>query len=102
MTKRRKNRKSRIGMLGLVMAMSISATAQAQDMGEGNSDGVGELEGIVKTDVYQVVMPTETEGIFDFILDPQGLINATDGAAYEGKKFEKDSTVFFNRTYGTV
>lgn len=102
MTKRRKNRKSRIGMLGLVMAMSISATAQAQDMGEGNSDGVGELEGIVKTDVYQVVMPTETEGIFDFILDPQGLINATDGAAYEGKKFEKDSTVFFKRTDGTV
>ena len=61
MTKRRKNRKSRIGMLGLVMAMSISATAQAQDMGEGNSDGVGELEGIVKTDVYQVVMPTVTK-----------------------------------------
>lgn len=102
MIKGKKNVKRRIGMLGLVLAISISATAQAQEMGEGNSDGVGELEGIVKTDVYQVVMPTETEGIFDFILDPQGLINATGGAAYEGKKFEKDSTVFFKRTDGTV
>ena len=33
-----------------------------------------------KADVYQVIMPTSTDEIFNFILDPQGLINATDGA----------------------
>ena len=53
-----------------------------------------------KADVYQVIMPTSTDEIFNFILGPQGLINATDGAAYEGKTFEENSTVFFKRTDG--
>lgn len=89
-------------MLALVLIMNTSIIAHAEEMGEGNIDGTGDMEGVVKTDIYQVVMPTNTDGVFDFILDPQGLINATDGAAYEGKKFEEDSTVFFKRTDGTV
>lgn len=54
----------------------------------------------INTDIYQVDMPMNTKGVFDFILDPQGLINKTDAAAYDGKKFEKDSTVFFRRKDG--
>lgn len=30
-------------------------------------------------------------------MDPQRLIDKTDGAAYDGKTFEKGSTLFFKR-----
>lgn len=68
--------------------------------GEGSETGVGEVEGSVDTDVYQVVLPTVGNNAFDFIMDPQGLINKTNGAAYEGKTFEPNSTLFFKRTDG--
>lgn len=51
-----------------------------------------------KEGVVQVVLPTSAVGIFDFILDPQELINQTHGAAYGGKKFEEGATLFFERT----
>lgn len=41
-------------------------------------------------------MPTNTNGIFDFILDPESLINSTNAVAHGGKVFEENSTVFFN------
>lgn len=69
---------------------------------EGNQTGVGEVEGSVETDIYQVVLPTVGNSAFDFIIDPQGLINKTNGAAYDGKKFEENSTLFFKRTDGKV
>lgn len=37
---------------------------------------------------------------FDFIMDPQQLINATNGARYGGKSFKKGSTLFFKNTNG--
>lgn len=100
MTEKKKQRWRQITILIVALALCISTAAQAQEVEEGGADGVGVLEGSVKKDIYQVVMPTVREGVFDFILDPQGLINATDGAAYKDKKFEKDSTLFFKRTDG--
>lgn len=77
-----------------------SITVSAENLGQGSEIGVGEVEGSVKTDIYQVVLPTDTKGIFDFILDPQGLINKTNAAAYDGDTFEDGATVFFKRTEG--
>lgn len=77
-----------------------SITVSAENLGQGSEIGVGEVEGSVKTDIYQVVLPTDTKGIFDFILDPQGLINKTNAAAYDGDTFEEGATVFFKRTEG--
>lgn len=89
-------------ILLVIMSMSFSVSSYSQDIGEGNTEGIGNMEGIVKKDIFQVDMPINTDNVFNFILDPQGLINATDGAAYDGKKFEEDSTVFFKRSDGTV
>lgn len=71
-------------------------------LGEGNEIGAGALEGSVDTDIYQVVLPTVNNETFNFIIDPQGLINKTNGAAYDGKTFEQNSTLFFKRTDGKV
>lgn len=87
-------------ILSISMITSSSISVSAESLGQGSETGIGEVEGSVKTDIYQVILPTDTKGIFDFILDPQGLINKTDGAAYGGKKFETGSTVFFERTDG--
>lgn len=86
--------------LSITMIMSSSVSVRAESLGQGSETGIGEVEGSVKTDIYQVILPTETDGIFDFILDPQGLINKTGGVAYGGKKFETGSTVFFERKDG--
>ena len=92
----------RYSMLAFVTAVAVShsAIAVAEDLGQGSETGIGVVEGNVETDIYQVILPTETKGIFDFIVDPQGLINKTDAVAYDGKKFEENSTVFFKRSDG--
>lgn len=84
----------------MVTISPMSASATAEGLGEGNETGVGEVEGSVNTDIYQVVLPTVGNSAFDFIIDPQGLINKTNGAAYDGKTFEENSTLFFKRTDG--
>ena len=63
---------------------------------EGTSSGTGTLEGTVDTDVFAVVLPTDSESAFDFILDPEGLIAATDEAHYSGKTFEEGKALYFS------
>lgn len=84
-------------LAAVIAACLVLSVSAEEELGEGVGTGVGAMEGSVNTDIYQVVMPTNAEGVFDFILDPQGLINETNGAAYDGQTFEKDSTVFFRR-----
>lgn len=80
--------------------MAGQTETSGDKLGGGNETGIGEVEGSVETDIYQVVLPTIGKSAFDFIIDPQGLINKTNGAAYEGKTFEENSTLFFKRTDG--
>ena len=81
----------------MVMISPVSSLAEIE---EGSDIGIGKVEGSVRTDVYQVVLPTVGSHTFDFIIDPLELINQTDGARYGGKSFEKGSTLFFRRTDG--
>lgn len=81
----------------LVMAIASPISVSA-GMDEGNEIGTGKVEGIVDKDVYQVVLPTVSSHTFDFIIDPEELINQTGGAGYKGKTFEADATLFFRRT----
>jgi hypothetical protein len=93
--------KKRIALIfSLILSMSVNVFAQ--DMEQQNEIGVGEIEGTVKENVYQVVLPTVTNEAFDFIIDPQGLINKTNGAAYSGATFSEASTLFFKRTDGKI
>lgn len=49
-------------------------------------------------DAVQVVLPTDHDHMFDFILDPERLIYQTGATAYENRRFEEDATLFFRRT----
>lgn len=89
-------------VFSLAFSLSICMNVFAQDIDQQSELGTGEIEGNVKENIYQVVLPTIANEAFDFIMDPQGLINKTDGAAYKGKTFSEDSTVFFKRTDGKV
>ena len=71
--------------------------------------GTGEVEGVVDTSVFDVVVPTVDEGTYDFRLDPQGLIEATGTAStadgristhvthtgHENAEFTIDTTMYF-------
>lgn len=85
--------------LAATMVMGSSVTAFAD---EGGQTGTGDIEGIVNTDVFSVVLPTATDATYKFILDPQGLIEATNSAAYSGATFTGNN-LYFNSaadTYG--
>lgn len=101
MTMKLKIKKFAAFAMTAVMAVAFPASVSAEELGHGDEKtGVGEVEGSVKQDIYQVVLPTVTEDMFNFIIDPQGLINKTDGAAYDGKTFEEGGTLFFERKDG--
>lgn len=87
--------------MAAVMSVALPASVSAEELDQGDEQtGVGAVEGSVKQDIYQVVLPTVTDDMFNFIIDPQGLINKTDGAAYGGKSFEEGGTLFFERKDG--
>lgn len=82
-------------LLSTVMTMGSSLTAYANglDMAQtSDSDVVNNDEKV------RVILPTDSVGIFDFILDPQELIYKTNASAYEGKIFEEGATLFFKRS----
>lgn len=89
-------------VLILVMIMGLSMSVYAQGLKKEDKIGVGGVEGSVNQDIYQVKLPTVADSVFNFIIDPQGLINKTGGATYGDKKFEDNSTLFFKRSDGKV
>ena len=46
------------------------------------------------------VLPDNGESPFDFIMDPQGLIVATNAIRYDGAAFEEEATLYFKNTEG--
>ena len=89
-------------LLAVIVVMSSSLTIHANSPELEQVKDVELAENNDKSDVVRVILPTDAVGIFDFILDPQGLINKTNGAAYEGNSFEENATLFFKRTDGGV
>lgn len=86
--------------LSICAMLHLSISSRAEEPLQASTTGNGQIEGIVQPYVYQVVLPTYVDGCFDFIMDPQRLIEETNGAAYNGSSFEKGATVFFKRTDG--
>lgn len=89
-----------IMLLSVVVMEHLVMLVRADEPTQASATGKGQIEGIVQPYVYQVVLPTYVDGAFDFIMDPQHLIEETNGAAYNGSSFEKGATVFFKRTDG--
>ncbi len=86
--------------LSSMLAVGSPISASAEEVGQNDAAGAGQTERLVRPEVYQVVLPTDVNGIFDFILDPQKLIEETNAAAYGGTSFEKGATMFFRRSDG--
>lgn len=83
-----------------VKALELTGTSSSTEIiGEGN------IEGFVSTKVMKVVLPAVD---VDFIVDPEGLIKSTRGAAYSNASFnykingsiKNDGFVFFKKTKG--
>ncbi len=87
--------------LSMAMIIGSSMSVLAEEAAtSGETTGTGEVEGYVTTDVFSFILPTDTNNAFNFILDPQGLIAATEQAAYSGKTFEDGATLFFANSDG--
>ncbi len=84
----------------MVMGSSLVVLADDGQSSNGNTTGVGELEGTVETDVFSVELPTlaDLDTTFDFILDPEGLIQKTDAERYNGATFGEGTLFFANVT----
>lgn len=77
---------------------SVSATPSDitdKDTAQGTLGGNGSVAGIVDKNVFHVVVPAIADAdkntYYDFILDPQGLINKTQGASF-GAGVDYDAT----------
>lgn len=95
----------------MVLGNSVAALASDAIPQKGSLTGKAQLEGVVDPDVFSVELPTksasEVKTAFDFIMDPQGLIEETEGARYvsgQGVKLSGESTgISTNKfKYGTL
>lgn len=91
-----KLKKLLVGALSAAMIFSSASFAFADSVDLGGS---GEVEGVVSEDVVEIDLPTVADGstIYDFILDPQGLIAKTQGDRYTGSTFEAGKTLYFKQ-----
>lgn len=91
-------------MAAAIALATVAGNASVMAFAEsGGLSGDGKVEGVVKKEIFNVVLPTvaESDTTFNFILDPQGLIAATNKAAYTGKTFEASKYLFFNNVAST-
>lgn len=86
-------------VLAATMVLGSSAMVFAADK-KAETTGSGSTEYVAVGDVFDVVFPTVAEGdtTFDYIVDPESLIQKTNADKYGNKKFEENGTVFFQRT----
>lgn len=77
---------------------ATASTAEKQTVNTINTveEGAGQTRD--REDIVQVTMPVVEANVFDFIMDPQELIEKTDAAAYGGRQFEAGATLFFRRS----
>lgn len=87
--------------LAAAMTMGSTLTVFAADTGSGGTTGKGENEGHVDQELINVVLPTVPTGEgspFEYVTDPERLIQATKGARYEDYTFPdstSDTGVYF-------
>lgn len=74
----------------MVFGSAITAFADNSAVGEGSYEG-----GEIKYPILQVTLPTIPEDAYDYIADPNGLIDLTDGAHYDGATFTGDTGIYF-------
>ena len=97
-----KNHKKMIAMAMSVTMLAGSGLTVFAGGSTGGDTGEGKYEGFVdETSVFSVQVPTNAAKVFDFFVDPNGLLAETGYARMDGKTeadFETDATLFFTRT----
>lgn len=89
--------------LAATMAMGSTLMVSATELGSGGTTGKGENEGHVDKELINVVLPTVPTGDgspFEYITDPERLIQETNGARYEDYTFPdptSDTGVYFRK-----
>ena len=102
----RKMKKGMVVALTATMVLGSTLTAFASDAGtttpvtSGSTSGAGTSEGHVDKEVVNMVLPTIASGSspFAYTMDPERLIQETNGAKYEDFTFpakESDKGVYF-------
>ena len=87
-----KFRKVLAAILAGTMVLGSGVVANAA---EGSGEGSGSLDVVEATDVFNVVLPTDSGNQFDYILDPTGIIAETDAAKYASASFIPGKTMYF-------
>lgn len=97
-----KNHKRLIAMAMAATMLAGSGLTVYAGGSSGGDTGEGKYEGYVdETSVFSVQVPTNAAKVFDFFVDPNGLLAETGYARLTGKTeadFETDATLFFTRT----
>ncbi len=89
-----KLKKILVAALAVTMIMGSSSMAFAAEQ-KGEGTGAGDLDVVKDSDVFSVVVPTDSGTTFDYIVDPLGVIKKTDAEKYGNKAFEDGKTVYF-------
>ncbi len=96
----KKIQKLMAGMLAttMLMASTLTVFAEESEPTSGTSTGSGAFEGYVEETYAKVSLPTVEEGTYNYLVDPNGLIVATEGAAHSGIEFEQNKKLFFTNS----
>lgn len=90
-----KFRKVLAAILAGTMVLGSGVVANAAN---GNGEGTGSLEIAEASDIFDVILPTSSGTTFDYILDPTGVIEKTNGANHGGPasaSFVSGKTMYF-------
>lgn len=87
--------------LATVMAVTLTPVSVNAASGEQSSSSTGSsvMEGVLPSDVVDVVLPTITDGTYDFVLDPANLLSQYD--PNKDTKYPTASSLYFANASGT-
>ena len=93
----------KLAAITMAATMLVGSSLMVSAAGpEGGDTGSGSYEGYVdRTSVFSASIPTNAANVFNFFVDPNGLLKETGYARLEGKgeaDFEDGSTLYFTRT----
>lgn len=88
-----------LGVLAIAMALCLPVAIAAGDSSSGYTTGSSDVEGVVATDVFSVVIPTLAAGdtTYKFHIDPNQMIAQTGAARYGKATVEDGATVMFTQ-----
>lgn len=89
------SRKYRSVLASILTAAIILGSAIAVNAAQGSGQGNGSLDIVKYPDVFQVVLPTNVGGRFNYILDPTGILATNGSDKYASSSFVAGKTMYF-------